>query len=221
MQNLYVFFVVVFVSCSGIHAQFLQDKRAVTHFYIVNLDEDLYNVFTPVQQENLPSTNIAGEVMTSILDTFYTIASVKFKNELGLEMLPLTELKDKIKYNTQFPNCPDLSNIKKVLKSVAGYEYYADYYVNVFSDLNTTSPNQPSLSKIRPLYAISFTLYDAKGKTIEKIDFSYKSRKSLAENPKADVSTDRQQLKVKLCDLYSEALNGFYTICRKKLTAQL
>lgn len=219
MKNLSLFFVVIFVSCIGLCAQSLQDKRAVTHFYVVNLDEDLYNVFTLAQ--DVSSTNNENNVIASILDTFYTIASLKFKDELGLEMLPLSELKDKIKYNNQYPNCPDVANIKKVLRSVAGYEYYVDYYVNVFSDVNPNSPVRPPVNKIKPLYAISFTLCNATGKVIEKIDFSYKSRKTLAENPKVDISKDGQQLKSKLCDLYTEALNGFYIVCRKKLTAQL
>jgi hypothetical protein len=219
MKNLSLFFVIIFVVCFGLNAQSLQERRAVTHFYVVNLDEDLYNVFTQAKHESSPG--VENELIASILDTFYTIASVKFRNELGLELLPLTELKDKIKYNSRYPNCPDMSNIKKVLKSVAGYDYYADYYVNVFSDLNTDSQVQTPLSRIKPLYAISFTLYNATGKIVEKIDFSYKSRKTLAENSKVDVNKNGQQLKSKLCDLYSEALNGFYVICRKKLTASL
>ena len=220
MRNLCLLSLLLCLSCLGLNAQTLPDKIAVTHFYMVNLDEDLANVFT-YKSAKTPDKYSVGDVVASIIDTFYTIAAERFKNELGLQLLPLNELKSRIKYNSLYPNCPDLSNIKKVLKCASGYNYYTDFFVNIFSELNTESPVRPLPNKIKPLYAISFTLYDNTGKIVQKIDFSYKSRQALSESSKADFDRNSQQLKSKLCDLYAEALNGFEIVCKKKLTAQL
>jgi len=199
-------------------AQTLKDDKAVTHFYIVNIDEDLLDVSTSAKvNDKTPSRN---EFVVGIIDTFYAIASERFKNELGLELLPLGELQGKVKYNSQYPNCPDMTNIKKVLKNAAGYKYYTDYFVNIFSDNNTDSSVKSAPNRIRPLYAICFTIYDASGKQVKKIDMTYKSRKPLAEN-KQDMKDLNQQMKSKLSKFYSEALTGFAFEYKKKMTAQL
>jgi hypothetical protein len=209
--------IALMTSCIGLQAQALQADKAVTHFYIVNLDEDLLDVFTSAKADN--KTPSSDEFIKSIIDTFYTIASDKFKNELGLELLPLSELQGKVKYNSQFPNCPDMANIKKVLKHATGYKYYTDYFVNVFSDIPDT-PVKPAPNKIKPLYAISFTIYNESGKQIKKIDIAYKSKKALADN-KQDMSKVSQQMKLKLSDFYSEALKGVTVEYKKRMTAQL
>jgi len=71
------------------------------------------------------------------------------------------------------------------------------------------------------LFAISFNLYDGTGKLVEKIDYSYKSNKALSEGNKPGIRPRSQQMKVRLCNSYSDALNGFSIVCKRKLTAQL
>ena len=202
------------------NAQNLQGEKSATHFFIVNFDENLYDVLTSAKADKKSADANGKEFIASIIDTFYSIATEKLKSEIGLELLPLNELHDKIKYNKEYPNCPDMDNIKKVLKSASGYKFYMDYYINVFSDLNSDLTINLSPSKIRPLYAIRFVLYDGLGKPVEKIDFSYKSKKPLADGNK-QVNRTGQQLKLRLCDFYNEALDGFSIVCRKKLTSRL
>lgn len=214
--------VILLLNWTVINAQTLQGQKSATHFFMVNLDADIAEVL---------SANDAGksvtvfslssnEMITSIIDTFYQIAEERFKAELGLELLPLGELKNKIRYNKDYPLCPDMPNIKKVLKTASGYKFYLDYYVNVFSDLYQETMAKPTPTRIRPLFAICFTLYNASGIAIEKVEYSYKTRKPLAQaNWPADKSC--LQIKTRLCEYYSEALEGFSIVCRKKLTAQL
>jgi hypothetical protein len=217
MRTICILFVTLMMSCFVSQAQTSPENKAVTHFYIVNLDEELVDVFTSTKTDN--KTVAGNEFIQSVIDTFYTIASAKFKNELGLELLPLAELNGKVKYNNQFPNCPDMTNIKKVLKHASGYKYYMDYFVNVFSDVPESSVTSLP-TRIKPLYAISFTIYDGSGRQVKKIDLSYKSKKPLIEN-KQDMSRVSQVMKIKLSSYYSEALNGVTLEYKKRMTAQL
>lgn len=187
------------------------------------MDESLMNVFSFEKTENQTYRNSSDQgnnkFISCIIDTFYAIASAKLKDELGLELLPLNELHNKIKYSSEYPNCPDMINIKKVLKNASGYQYYADFFVNIYSTFPETS-EKLALNEIKPLYAISFTLFDSKGSVIQKIEFSFKSKEPLAKTNKQNESLE-QQIKKSLCLYYGEALNGFSTMCKKKLTAQL
>lgn len=215
---------VLIISYLSLKAQSLQGEKAVTHFYNVNLDDGILDLFSSVKIDNkiFEPTNkkVTNEFTANIIDTFYTIASAKLREELGLELLPLSELHSKIKYSRKYPNCPDMVNIKKVLKNASGYQYYADFFVNVYSDF-PQNPENLFPEKIKPLYAISFSLYNAKGETVEKIEFSFRSKEVMANEGNQDLTIKGQQLKLNLCKNYSEALNGFSTICKKKLTAQL
>jgi len=204
-------------------AQTTSKDKAVTYFYVVNLDDDLSRILSLKKVVEKDSTafdqKLNNEMIASIADTFYTITLEKFRHELGLELLPLNALQGQVKYNTKYPNCPDVSNVKKVLKSASGYKYYADYYVNVFSDVSIYSPVIPSPTGIKPLYAISLTIYDQTGKVLKKINLSYKSNKALVDL-KADSNKSGEQMKSKLCNMYSEALNRVATEY-KKTVAQL
>ena len=204
----------------ALEAQNLQGERSVTHFYIVNMDNDLMEILTGNENSKL-SRSTGNEFIAGIIDTFYTIAAERLKSEIGLEMLPLAELQNKIKYSKEYPNCPRTDNIKKVLKSASGYKYYMDYFVNIFSDTYMESFSTPPPTRVKPLFAICFTLYDATGKPIEKVDFSYKSRKTLADPNRPTGQKLAQQMKSRLCEDYNDALDGFSVICRRKLTAQL
>lgn len=214
--------IILLLNWTAINAQTLQGQKSATHFFMVNLDADIAEVLSAgdaVKNVSVYSLSSNG-MITSIIDTFYQIAEERFKAELGLELLPLGELKNKIRYNKDYPLCPDMPNIKKVLKTASGYKFYLDYYVNVFSDLYQETMAKPTPARIRPLFAICFTLYNASGIAVEKVEYSYKTRKPLAQ---ANLSTDKscQQIKTRLCEYYSEALEGFSVVCRKKLTAQL
>lgn len=209
MKQLYLIILLI-TSYAGINAQTPIDT-AVTYYYIVNLDEDLTDLFSSQNKDDGNShegeqIQVSDSLIASIIDTFYTMATITFKKELGLELLPLNELQGKIKYHNVYPNCPDLTNIKKVLKVSPGYDFYTDYFVNIFADVNSTTPGMISPYKVRPLYAISLTLYDPKGKLVKKINLSYKARKPLAEGKPGSKNPDSQQLKLKLCTSYSEAL---------------
>lgn len=223
MRHMILVLVILTISCFGLNAQSLQGEKAATHFYMINMDESLTNVFsfekTETQTYRNTSDQGSNEFISCIIDTFYAIASAKLKDELGLELLPLNELHNKIKYSSEYPNCPDMINIKKVLKNASGYQYYADFFVNIYSTFPETS-EKLALNEIKPLYAISFTLFDSKGSVIQKIEFSFKSKEPLAKTNKQNESLE-QQIKKSLCLYYGEALNGFSTMCKKKLTAQL
>ena len=203
---------VLVVSCLGLKAQSMQSCNAVTHFFIVNLDENMADVLNFLQNEK-KTDNFMGELLDKkafeeIMDTFYTIFCEKFKNEFGINLLPLRELQNKIKYNSHFPTCPDVVNIKKVIKNASGYKYYTDFFVNIFSDLSAEYPAKPSLMRIKPIYALCFNLYDSNGALIRNICFSYKSKKSLAET-RHELNKTIQEMKAELSEFYSDALNEF------------
>lgn len=207
MKTLIVLAVAI-VSCVGLRAQSLQGSQPVTYFYTVNFDDNMVSIFNSTDStSNIPTTSFDnGKFLASLVDTFYCIAAKKFKTELGLELLPLNELQGKVKYSSAYPECPNLPNIKKAVKTAAGYKYYVDYYVNVFSDLSPESTLEPSAKRIRPLYAISFTIYNRDGKPVKEVKLSYKSRQPLACE-KEEMSAPSCQMKAKLCDFYNEALN--------------
>jgi hypothetical protein len=215
-----VFFV---VSCLGIHAQSLNGEKAVTHYFMVNIDESIQDIFSSVKPEkNIPKSKENLEknrIIEGIIDTFYTIAAGRVKDELGLELLPLNELHNKIKYSSEYPNCPKMTDIRKVLLNAPGYQYYVDFYINIYSNFSeaaeTTSPD-----RIKPLYAVSFTLYDAKGKVVKKTNFSFRSNEVLVKETIKDQNYFGTLLKTNLCSYYSEALNGFSNLSKKKLTAE-
>lgn len=194
------------VSCIGLKAQSLQGSQPVTYFYTVNFDDNMVSIFNSSDTVScVPSTTFENsKFLSSLVDTFYSLAAEKFKAELGLELLPLNELQGKVKYSNAYPECPNLASIKKAVKTAAGYKYYVDYYVNVFSDLSPESTLEPNAKRIRPLYAISFTIYNRNGKPVKEIKLSYKSRKPLADE---DLSAPSCQMKAKLCNFYNEALN--------------
>ncbi len=199
---------VTILSCVGLRAQALQGTQPVTYFYTVNFDDNMVSIFNSSDTvNNVPSTTFDnGKFLASLVDTFYCLAANKFKSELDLDLLPLSELQGKVKYSNTYPECPNLSSIKKAVKSAAGYKYYVDYYVNVFSDLSPESTLEPNAKRIRPLYAISFTIYNRDGKAVKEIKLSYKSRQPLACE-KEEMSAPSCQMKAKLCDFYNEALN--------------
>jgi len=176
MKTMFGILVALGISCMGIKAQSLQSSKAVTHFFMVTMDENLLDVLNVIKDDKKNETQLTQPVdkdlMESIIDTFYSISTEKFKSEFGLDLLPLNELQSKVKYNTLFSNCPDAINIKKVIKNASGYKFYTDYFVNVFSDINTEYPVKPSLLRIRPLYAFCFNLYDASGKLLKNICFT-------------------------------------------------
>lgn len=203
-----IILVFIIVSCVGLRAQSLQGSQPVTYFYTVNFDDNMVSIFNSSDTaSSVPSTTFDNsKFLASLADTFYCIAAEKFKAELGLELLPLNELQGKVKYSNAYPECPNLASIKKAVKTAAGYKYYVDYYVNVFSDLSPESTLEPNAKRIRPLYAISFTIYNRSGKPVKEIKLSYKSRKPLADE-KEDMSAPSCQMKVKLCNFYNEALN--------------
>lgn len=211
MRRILGIFVVLLASGMGLKAQSLQSNKTATHFFIVNMDENLLNVLNVIKNDKkneTPSSEpMDKDLMESIIDTFYFISSEKFKIEFGIELLPLNELQCKIKYSNLFPNCPDVANIKKVIKNASGYKFYTDYFVNIFSDINTDYPVK-SLMHIRPLYAICFNLYDATGKLVKNIKFSYKSKKPLADN-RLDIEKTEQQMKSELSQFYTDALNEY------------
>ena len=185
-------------------AQSAPKDTAVTYYYIINLDDNLTDLFSSGKKDLV--TQVSDSLLSSIIDTFYNITIEAFKKELGLEFLPLNELHGKIKYNSLYPQCPDFTNIKKLLKITSGYDYYTDYFVNIFSDLNARTPGIISPSKIRPLFAISLGLHDSKGALVKSINLSYKSKKPLADPKSLTKKINPQSVKLKLCDSYSEAL---------------
>jgi hypothetical protein len=205
-----IFLGLLMMSCIGLNSQTLPGGRTATYFYIVNFDNNLNELFKLTGSEVSSSIDLVEglnkKFTTNIIDTFYTIASEKFKTELGLELKPLSELTGKVKYNKSYPDCPSVDNVKKVIKSVSGYQYFVDYYVNVFSENSDNPESSLSPSIVKPIYAISFTLYDTNGKTLKQIQLCYRAKKSLAKTHKMDKST-HQEIKSELCSFYSEALD--------------
>lgn len=195
-------------------------EKAATHFYIVNIDNDLLSIMNSINNENISGATVAGSIANSIIDTIYEISAQTFRTQLGLDLLPLSELRDKIKYNKTYPECPDMVNINKVLKVASGYKYYVDFYVNIYSEITNESVINPTPSQIRPLYAISFTLYDNTGKVIKKLQYSYQSPKVLEENKKRSVAIDKI-VKTNLCGMYEIALKEFTSEYKKNLVAAL
>ena len=220
MKTIVGIFVALMVSGVGLKAQSLQSNKTATHFFIVNMDENLLNVLNEIKNDKKNETSSAvpidKDLMESIIDTFYSISSEKFKIEFGIDLLPLNELQSKIKYSNLFPNCPDVVNIRKVIKNASGYKFYTDYFVNIFSDINTDYPVKNALMHIRPLYAFCFNLYDATGKLVKNIKFSYKSKKPLADN-RLDIEKTKQQMKAELSQFYSDALNEYASMHKLKL----
>jgi len=197
-------FVGMFFLFNSVKSQSTQNLSAVTHFYIVNLDDKLLESINDINRLD----NSKYLTHKSIIDTFYSISVSFFKDALGLELLPLNELRKKVKYNDQFPECPAAVGVKRVIKSASGYEFYADYYVNVFSD-NVDNDNEAYA--VKPLFAISFTLYDSFGNRVKQIEYSYKSRKAL-DIKNIENSPDKgEAIKGQYSELYSNALSSFFT----------
>jgi hypothetical protein len=213
---------IAILSCVGLRAQALQGSQPVTYFYIVNFDDNMVSIFKSSDTLNNISTTPFdnGKYLASLIDTFYYIAAEKFKNELGLELLPLGELQGKVKYNNTYPECPHLPNIKKAIKTAAGYKYYVDFFVNVFSDLSPESTLEPAAHRIRPLYALSFSIYNRDGKPVKEIKLSYKSRKSLADG-KENITSSTCEMKTKLCSFYNEALNELTEIYKSNSSSPI
>jgi hypothetical protein len=201
---------IISLCCLSLNAEMtIKPKAAATHFYTVNFDEKLLDIFALAKTGKIIKSN--EEPVAAITDTFYTIAAEKFKTDLNLELLPINELKGKVKYSNLYPDCPD---IKKVLKAAKGYKYYVDYYVNIYSNTAPAADNMPT-DIVTPMYAISFTVYDDNGKEFAKMHFVYKSKMPLTKN-KQEYDKLGGHIKSNLCSLYSEALNEL-TIEYKKI----
>jgi hypothetical protein len=205
-----IFLGLMIMSFAGINAQSLLIDHTATHFYIVNFDKNLNEIFNSTEPDSKNpfsfKEKVNKEFISSIIDTFYKIASDKFKSELGLELMPLNELQGKVKYNESYPDCPYVANIKKVVKSVSGYQYFVDYYVNVFTDLSVNSAPTLTPAMIKPIYAISFTIYNNNGKLLKQIQLCYKAKKSLAKTHEINTNTNKE-VKTELCSFYNEALD--------------
>jgi hypothetical protein len=208
MKNIIILSIAI-ISCIGIKGQSLLTNQSVTYFYTVNFDKTLANLFNSTDVNNTVNKSyntINNNIIAGIIDTFYHIASEKFRNELNMELLPLKELQGKIKYNTMYPKCPNIVNIKKVMKFASGYTYYIDYYINIFSDLTPNLYDALPPTRIKPVYAISFTLYNSTGEQIKEIKLCYKSKKNLVSEQE-NLNKTSQKMKSQLCSFYSEALN--------------
>jgi hypothetical protein len=215
--NFLLFFIFLGWNCV---AQAQSPEKAATHFYIVNFDTKFQDFFS-LDGNSSDSLNYAltDQFTQSIADSMYVISANAFKNDLGLELLPLTELRDKVRYNSEFPNYPDAVNIKKVLKSASGYKYYVDFYINVFSGFSIDPTEKPSLNHTKPIYAISFTLYNGNGNILKKIQFSHHSKELIIENPN---TTDKKiYVETLLCNLYEEAIKEFTTEYKAGIAAAL
>lgn len=210
----YLFF---FLGCFSI-AKAQVSERAATHFYTVNFDSKFQNYFS-LDDSKGDSLNytLSNKFTQAIADSMYVISANAFKTELGLELLPLSELKDKVRYNNEYPNYPDAIKIKKVLKSASGYKYYVDFYINVFSGYSIDPTERPSLNHVKPIYAISFTLYNGNGNILKKIQFSHPSSEPIVEN-KCD---KKEHVELLLCNLYKEAMKEFTNEYKAGIAAAL
>ena len=133
------------------------------------------------------------------------MSNIAFKNDLGLDLLPLNDFEDKA---SESLNCPEMINIKKVLKTSSGFNYYVDYYVNIFSGNNNDTVSNPTLNQIRPLYVISFTLYDNERNVLKRMQYVHRSVQPLADKLAVSQRTS-EDIKLALCNIYKEALKEF------------
>jgi hypothetical protein len=204
--NTLICLIVALMNCFlVVKAKPIDPEKVAPLYYIVNLDKKLQNVFfQPNVDSKLDSYNNSNET-SSLADSLYTMSNLAFKNDLGFELLPLNDFEDKA---SESVNCPEMINIKKVLKTSSGYNYYVDYYVNIFSGNNIDSVSRPSLNQIRPLYVISLTLYDNGRNVVNRIQYVYRSSKPLAEKLNGTKRTE-QDIKMALCDIYQDALKEF------------
>lgn len=199
-----------------VKAKSIDPEKVAPLYYIVNLDKKLQNVFHQLNVDCKLDTYNNSTETSSLADSLYAMSNLTFKNDLGIELLPLNDFEDKA---SETINCPEMINIKKVLKTSAGYNYYVDYYVNIFSGNNIDSVSRPSLNQIRPLYVISFTLYDNQRNVLSRMQYVYRSSKPLAEKLNGTKSTE-QDIKMALCNIYQEALKEFaFEFQSKKIEA--
>ncbi len=207
-----IIFLSLFISLKGLNAaEEIKGEKAATLFYIVNLDDQMLDVFKQVKAktDDASASDNKIEVTSGVIDSIYAISSDVFKDDLGLELLPLNELQNKVKYNSQFPNCPNEgNNIKKAVKNATGYKFYVDFFVNIYSGLNPSPNSKVTAKQIRPLYAISFTIYNKSGNVTLKKEFTYRSNDTLADNKKGKKITE-QDIMSKLYNTYRTALREF------------
>lgn len=86
------------INLSAICTKPFNGEKAATHFYIVNLDEqilDMFNQFTDNCKDQQVNP-IKKEFTANVIDSIYAISAQMIKMEIGLELLPLSELQNKI-----------------------------------------------------------------------------------------------------------------------------
>lgn len=187
-----------------VKAKPIDPEKVAPLYYIVNLDKKLQNIIFQPNIDSKLDTYCNYEI-ASLADSLYSMSNTAFKKDLGLDLLPLNDFEDKA---SESFNCPEMINIKKVLKTSTGFNYYVDYYVNIFSGNNIDSISNPSLNQIRPLYVICFTLYDNQRNVLTRMQYVHRSSQPLADKLTGSRKT-YEDIKLALCNIYKDALKEF------------
>jgi len=152
-----------------------------------------------------------SKLVASLIDTLYQMTRQRFKDSLNINLLPLNELKDDIRYDATYPACPTINSKRKAIRKAKGYDRYGKIYIN-FNTGTSVGVKGLTVGEKYPNVWIKINVYDEGKNKIKKISVKKDFNKDIGVSTVKNKWTQKKQydletMRRNLSGLYSITLN--------------
>lgn len=161
---------------------------------------------------------VAGsKLVASLIDTLYQMTRQRFKDSLNINLLPLNELKDDIRYDGTYPACPTINSKRKAIRKAEGYDRYCKIYIN-FNTGTSVGVKGLTVGEKYPNVWIRMKVYDEDKNRVKKINVRKDFNKDIGvstvkhkwtQQKKYDLETMRKNLSSLYSITLKDVLNEY------------
>ena len=119
-----------------------------------------------------------SKLVASLIDTLYQMTRKEFKDSLNINLLPLNELKDDIRYDATYPACPTINSKRKAIRKTGSYDRYSTIYIN-FNTGTSVGVRGLTIGEKYPNVWIKINVYDEDKNKVKKISVKKDFNKDL------------------------------------------
>ena len=109
-----------------------------------------------------------SKLVASLIDTLYQMTRKEFNDSLNINLLPLNELKDDIRYDITYPACPTINSKRKAIRKAGSYDMYCKIYIN-FNTGTSVGVRGLTFGEKYPNVWIKINVYDEDKNKLKKI----------------------------------------------------
>lgn len=151
-----------------------------------------------------------SKLVASLIDTLYQMTRQRFEDSLNIQLHPLNELKDDIRYDATYPSCPTINSKRKAIRKAGSYDRYCKIYIN-FNTGTSVGVKGLTVGEKYPNVWIKINVYDENKNKLKKISVNKDFNKDIGvstvkhkwtQQEKYDLETMRRNLS----NLYSITL---------------